>query len=141
MGGEVPDSAPIFEEPPSRDFGSFCVHASYRVVTQQRQIVCNACKGNLDPFDLILRQAHRQAVREDTESEIEKKRAQLQILCGEEKRVKARTRNAKKKDADSAVTKALAKYAEDRARTVWSLIEARSAIRAALTRLGHKDRI
>lgn len=135
----IPDTAPVFDEPSRRAYGSFCIHASYTVNGEQRRVTCNACKAQLDPFEIILQWANRQRVRENLDDDIREKRKALEQLYGEEKRTKARLRNAKKKDAEAAVAKALAKQEEDHERTVFGLLGARAAITDALKRLGHAD--
>ena len=134
---EIPDSAPIFEEPPRREYGTFCVHARYKVVSEQRKITCRDCGGDLDAFDIVLRVAYRQATREDIEQAIRDKRVELARLTAEEKRVKARVRNANKKDADAAVAKALAKRDDNHSSNVFGLLMAIDEIKAALKRMGH----
>ena len=136
---EIPDSAPIFEEPPRREFGKFCLHASYTVIDEQRKILCRTCNGQLDAFDLILRLAHRQAHRENIEKEITELRKTLAALRAEEKRCKARTRNARKKDADAAVAKALAGREEGNNRAVYRLLDVRAEIDRVLKHLGHEE--
>lgn len=137
---EIPDAAPIFEEPPQHRYGEFCVHSAYIVQQEQRIVTCKACRANLDPFDILLRRALRQSVSENVDDEIKKKRQRLQALDAEERRVKARVRTAKRKDAEAAVAAERAKAKENHGRALFNLLCAKSEIETALRQLGHEER-
>jgi len=132
----IPDNAPIFENGIKQDSSGFCMHDSYTVAITKRQVVCNRCKAVLDPFEVVERWARRIAVRDNINEQIRDLRGKLEQLHAEEKRVKARLRGARKKDADAAVEKALAKFAEDRERAVGALRLSVATLEDAMRRVG-----
>jgi len=134
---EIPDSAPIFEEPPRREYGKWCFHERYVVNQQQRSVTCCACQAKLDPFEIVLQQSNKTRMREDTDKLIREGRETLKRLHDDERKTKARLRNARKKDADAAVAKALATKEENRERALYGLLGARASITDALKRLGY----
>lgn len=136
---QIPDNAPVFEEPPRSKFGSYCFHESYTVNGHQRLVTCNKCQAALDPFEIVERWARRVYVRDDVERQIAELRDKLAALHADEKRTKARLRGAKKKDADIAVAKERAAWAAERARIIFELRLFRNSASGALERLGAVD--
>lgn len=133
---EVPDHAPIFDGGARLDYGKFCVHASHRVNETQRTVKCAECGAALDPFQVVLQYARKDRVRDDMRAQVAELRGKLVELYKEEKRIKARVRNAKRKDADAAVSAAIAKAQEGFDSAVWRLHAARSELRTAIIQLG-----
>lgn len=138
MSGEIPDHVPIFDEGARLDDGRWCTHSQDRVVEEQRIVECCNCKAPLDPFKVPLQYARGERIRADTEAALKKLREQTRALEAEERRVKARTRNAKKKDAEIAVAAALKKAAENHERTIMCLLGAQAELVSALKRLGYE---
>ncbi len=136
---DIPDNAPIFEGPPRGETGQWCLHDRYTVVYQQRLVTCNACGATLDPFVIVERWARGHAVRDGYRKQVADLQKKLVELHAEERRIKARTRNARRKDADLAVQEAERKAKENHERTVYGLLSAQTEIAAALKRLGYSE--
>lgn len=81
----------------------YCIHRNYQLKVASRTVVCADCKALLDPFQLLLEMARKQRNWRDWDKEARTQRAALTELHAEETKVKARLRNAKRKDADAAV--------------------------------------
>lgn len=74
-----------------------------RVLQLERRVVCSKCGTALDPFDVLVTIAHNEASQRHAAAEYRKHKQELEAMLAEEKRVKARTKNAARKDAQAAV--------------------------------------
>lgn len=83
------------------DFQKYCNHNVIEVNKETRMLQCKGCKIWLDPFDFLWRWALRQEVVErnlkDLREEEKSLCEQIIELKKEEKRVKSRLKNAKKR--------------------------------------------
>ena len=86
-----------------------CRHRSYILDKDERSVTCEECDKNLDPFDLLVDLSRSEGYRATVDADRQKTAQRLAYLKGEERKVKARLKNALRKDADAAV-------AEERAR-------------------------
>lgn len=81
----------------------FCYPHAPRVDKVSRTVTCAKCKQALDPVDVLLEVArnhdHWSALLNQTRT----MRAELEALKAEEKRVKARTKSHRNKDAQEAI--------------------------------------
>lgn len=68
-----------------------------------RSVTCKRCKANLDPIDILLEVARRHEEWTRLSAESSTMRREIEALKAEEKRVKARTKSASRKDAQTAV--------------------------------------
>jgi hypothetical protein len=80
-----------------------CRHHSYKLDTEDRTVNCGACGAGLDAFDTLLEYANKERRWHHWDKEQRETQARLNELKEEEKRVKARTRAASRKDAATAV--------------------------------------
>lgn len=88
----------------SREFGpKTCWSHAPVVDTNARTVRCNKCGADLDPIDVLAKVAHANANRDYVHAEVVALRKELESLKAEEKRVKARTRSHRNKDARAAV--------------------------------------
>lgn len=83
----------------------YCAHTTIEVDKETRQLQCQACKVWLDPFEFLWRWAQRREVVERRLSGLREEEVQLCAriieLKKEERRVKARLKNANKKIRES----------------------------------------
>lgn len=122
MGSEeIPDFPPIFGESEVRP-KAWCRHERVMLHEQTRTVQCRNCKEAVDPFDILLQQANGERYVESQKARLREMHDKLAELHAEEKRVKARTRNASRKDAKKAV---------DDARRLWEDRHHRAAYRVA----------
>lgn len=87
-----------------------CRHVSTVVDEVQRTVACATCEAPLDPIQVLLEYARKERHWRQWDAEVSRCHDQLAELKAEERKVKARTKNATRKEADSAV-------AEERVRT------------------------
>jgi hypothetical protein len=100
----VPDDdtdAPVLRLVPSADFtiehGKVCAHRALLITPDQRLLVCKACGGNVDPFDVILQYAQKERRWRQWDAEAAKSYDALAELKTEEKLVRARVKRQRKK--------------------------------------------
>ena len=87
---------------PERD-RRYCRHVQYEVDEETRTVRCCACEAMLDPFAVLLQYASKERHFHDWERAQREEQKKIAELKEEEKRVKARTRGASRKDAAAAV--------------------------------------
>jgi len=115
LGGEL--------ETKIRDKDYRCLHRQTVLDTEARTVTCRACRKSLDPFDLLLSLAREERWFDMWEREGKKLRARLAELRKEEQRVKARVKNASRKDADAAVAAEREKLDDERRRLTYKARE------------------
>ena len=89
-----------------------CKHLHIITDRKRRTIQCEDCKEVLDPFDVVYEYAGGERMYHHWRAEETRVRRRLYQLKEEEKRVKARTRNASRKDAETAVAAERARWEE-----------------------------
>lgn len=115
MAEDGPDIAPVLQMVPRAQTtvkGSprFCRHRQTVVDESDRTVACGSCGKALDAFQVLLEYARRERHWQCWDQEVGNKTRELAELKDEERKVKARTKNAARKDAGEAV-------AAERART------------------------
>lgn len=83
--------------------GPYCSHRQYEIDEGTKTVVCGKCGAPLDAFQLLLDYATRERSWRYYDSEIRCAKQQLAELKAEERKVKARTKNATRKEAVAAV--------------------------------------
>lgn len=81
----------------------FCRHGRRSLDEADRTVTCSDCGAVLDPFNELLRVGRDENLLERQQRERRSLAAKVAFLKGEERKVKARVKNAKRKDADAAV--------------------------------------
>lgn len=94
-----------------------CRHVRMLIDEENRSISCEVCEKPLDPFQICLDYARRERNWRHYETEEHKTRKKISELEAEEKKLKARIRNAKRKDADLAVEAERKRHSEQHYRT------------------------
>ncbi len=82
---------------------SFCGHDRALVDVALRVVTCRDCGKTLDAFDRLLEYAQGERAWQSREKECRDAAKRLHELKAEERRVKARTKSASRKDSDTAV--------------------------------------
>lgn len=95
---------------------SFCQHPRTELDESTRTVLCLDCGKTLDPFDVLVGYARLERRLQWSRGEERAADQRVAALKEEERKIKARTRAASRKDADAAV-------AADRARTERECIE------------------
>lgn len=91
-----------------------CRHRGYELDAERRAVQCGRCGAELDAFEVLLQYARRERSWRHWDGETVRKRAELAELVAEEKRTKARLRNASRKDARAAVEAERARSEQER---------------------------
>ncbi len=105
----VPDApvAPVihldFDRQSEIKHEKFCRHRKYLVHADTRTVSCATCGAPLEAFKVLLDYAQRERSWRHYDSEIRRATERLAELRAEERKVKARTKNATRKEADAAV--------------------------------------
>ena len=94
---------PAIEGAPEKAVRAFCYPHRPLLDETSRTVECSRCKQKLDPFDVLLIVARDHASWVSLKKETAAMRAQLLAMQNEEKRVKARTKSHRNKDAVAAV--------------------------------------
>lgn len=92
------EATPRHESP-----AAYCRHQRLRVDARARTLKCSDCECDVDPFQALENFVLRERQLAQLSKEITEARQRLQALEAEEKRVKARTRQHSRKDAEAAV--------------------------------------
>lgn len=114
-----------------KGYGRRCRHGKYTLDEETRTVECGACGETLSAYDILKQYAERQRHWKWRTSELNEAETRITELKAEEKRVKARLRNAKKKDIDIALAAQRKHLTEKLQRMHWKLAEASRAINAA----------
>lgn len=80
-----------------------CRHHSYKLNADTRAVRCGACGAELDPFEVLLEYARSERMWRHWDGEARILRGELAQLKADERRTKARVKNASRKDASEAV--------------------------------------
>lgn len=88
----------------------FCSHRQVVVDTSVRTVTCSTCGADLDAFTWVADYARQERTLRHWEKEQQRHAKIVADLKDEEKRIKARTRNARRKDADVAVAEEREKW-------------------------------
>ena len=99
-----------------------CRHHAYEIDALARLVRCQSCGAELDAFKVLNEYATGERTFRDYRRMTRLQSSRLEDLRAEEKRVKARTRNASRKDAGDAVAAERKRLAE-LARSLRSSIE------------------
>lgn len=86
-----------------------CKHTQTVVDDVARTVECGTCGKTLDPVEVLLEYARKERHWRHWQAEVDRCHNELEALKAEERKVKARTKSASRKEAAAAV-------AEDRAR-------------------------
>ena len=81
----------------------FCRHHQYLVDEAHRTVTCGQCGALIDAFEVLLEYANKERHWRQSEAEERKVTKRISELEEQERRIKARTRSARRKDADHAV--------------------------------------
>lgn len=109
-----------------------------RVLQLERRVECSKCGTALDPFDVLVTIAHNEAQQRHAADEWRKHKEELAAMLAEEKRVKARTKNAARRDARTAVDAERARTLEARRRCLDKANEALRLVGEIKQALGAK---
>lgn len=100
--------------------GAGCLHrAQMQLDTASRTVRCTRCDTQLDAFQILLQYAQRERSWRYYDREAKQLYAEIDKLREEEKRIKARTRNAARKDAEAAVQAERERWRETRRKLAW----------------------
>lgn len=80
-----------------------CRHIGSELDAETRTVTCRQCGKTLDPFDVLLEYARGERRWQQWEQEQRAAAARVTQLKEEERKVKARTKNASRKDSAEAV--------------------------------------
>jgi hypothetical protein len=86
----------------AHEYGA-CRHGAYQLNKEQHVVNCGVCGALLDPFTILMEYATRERNWRFYDAELRRARKAMLEIAIEEKRIKARTRGAARKDADAAV--------------------------------------
>lgn len=92
-----------------------CLHRKQTLNEVSRKVLCTDCGMELDAFDLLVRRARKGGYDEMMARDGKALRERVAELRAEEKRVKARLYNARRKDAD-----AVRRQEREKAAAAWS---------------------
>ena len=100
--GVVPPASP---EPQNDTVGysRYCRHLRTVLDEKRRTVACRDCAKALDAFDVLLQYAHGERHWVSRENEAREAAERVAKLKDEERRIKARTKAASRKDAATAV--------------------------------------
>lgn len=91
-----------------------CRHHSYKLDSTTRTVRCGVCQSQLDAFQVLLDYARDERSWRHWDQERSRQMTQLEELKAEERKVKARLRNASRKEADEAVAHERARSEKER---------------------------
>ncbi len=80
-----------------------CRHAKIRVAREDRTVSCGQCGKKLDPFDLLLQYAKGERRWQHFAKLVREAETKLTEIKDEERKTKARLKNASRKEASTAV--------------------------------------
>ena len=98
--------APQAQPEPQNDtvgYRRFCHHHRTVLDEQRRAVACRDCATALDAFDVLLEYAHGERRWVSRLGEVREAEQRLAALKEEERKVKARTKAASRKDSNAAV--------------------------------------
>ncbi|HEU4582673.1 MAG TPA: hypothetical protein VFS67_30660 [Polyangiaceae bacterium] len=102
-----PATAPVIRLDPNRQSeikrDNFCFHRQYLLDEDKRTVSCGTCGAPLDAFQVLHDYARRERHWRYLDREAREAEARLKELKAEERRVKARTASASRKDSAAAV--------------------------------------
>lgn len=93
---------------------AFCRHVRTLIDADTRAVSCIDCTKTLDAVDVLLEYAHRERTWHHWEQDTRLAEKRLAELKEEERKVKARTKNAARKEADAAVATERARSEDER---------------------------
>lgn len=80
-----------------------CGHKRTQLDADKRAVTCRDCGKTLDPFDVLMEYARAERVWQQWDRDTDELRREVARLKEEERKVKARTQSASRKDAAVAV--------------------------------------
>ena len=117
-----------------------CEHHSFMVDGRARIVECQHCGVDLDPIEVL----HEFAVGERSyrmwAAEEKKVHARLKALHEDERKTKARLKNASRKDAEIAVAAERARWEERLRRIAWNAQKIEGMAKTIRNATGKKDR-
>lgn len=87
----------------ARNRQKWCSHRRFALDAEAREVRCQGCGKLLDPFEILFEYATEERSFENWRQSVIDQGKKLAELRAEEKRIKARTKNASRKDAKAAV--------------------------------------
>ena len=120
--------------------GEWCGHRRYLVDGEAWVVMCQACGEELDPIQILLDYARAERRHHDWSKETSNLLRRVTELKAEEVRVKARTKNAARKDANVAVAEERARWERKNERAMNRLAEAQEAVTRAVQAFHPKKR-
>lgn len=116
---------PAIDGAPTVEYrGGVCYPHAPLVSMTARTVTCKRCKEQLDPIDVLRQVARDHALWVRLHEETRTMRKEIEALKEEEKRVKARTKSASRKDAETAVQAERERSLESRRRIAYNADEA-----------------
>lgn len=100
------------QETTTPDAMHFCMHHNIIVSERRRTVTCRTCGDVIDPFDRLLEYAKEERRWQESRKHERETRARIAALEEEERKIKARTKAASRKDANAAVHAALEAHRE-----------------------------
>jgi hypothetical protein len=113
---------------------AFCRHPRTLIDADTREVSCRDCTKTLDAVDVLLEYAHRERTWHHWDQDTRLAQKRLAELQAEERKVKARTKSAARKDADVAVA-AERKRTETMRYEIWRSVRDIQASCARIERL------
>lgn len=105
-----------------------CRHRQKELDTESRTVSCVYCKKQLDAFDALVEIMRDERNALFAHQRYEEERKRVQELRNEEKKIKARIRNAKRKDADEALKAERERHALEMRRVLAQCSEVRGLV-------------
>lgn len=117
---------------------TWCPHQRYgfRLDEDARLVQCVECKQVIDPFEVLLEYARDERMARNYRGEVQQLMKQKAALEDEERKAKARTRNASRKDAEHAVAEEKRRQAERDRSAAYKLREIIKLARVVAKHLG-----
>lgn len=118
----------------------FCRHEAMHLDVDSRTVECAYCDARLDPFEVMRQYAYRERTWRRWDRATRDQMAKLEELKEQERRIKARVRNAARKDADLAVQEERRRAAEKMRRIIMHATTMREAAERILSAAGHSPK-
>lgn len=96
-----------------------CRHHQTLLNTESRTVSCGQCGATVEAFDVLLKYARGEINWRSWDSEVHRRRREIDELKLEERRIKQRTAAASRKDAEAAVAEERRKSEERRRLIAW----------------------
>ena len=117
-----------------------CRHRSFNIDAKARIVECNNCGVDLDPIEVLHDFATGERSFRFWAADEKKVHARLKALHEDERKTKARLKNASRKDAEIAVAAERAKWEERLRRIAWNAQKIEGMAKTIRNATGKKDR-